>query len=113
MLPCQFFCKMTDLGVARGDRCGFAYGINSNTQIVGSSGVCRGGVNAFLWENGSIVNLNTLIPKNSGLHLVYAFYISDRGEIAGVGVPPGVSVYDVDAKGHAFLLIPDDDDDHH
>jgi probable HAF family extracellular repeat protein len=97
---------MTDLGAAPGDRCGFAYGINASTQIVGASGVCHGGVDAFLWENGAIYNLNDLIPSNSPLHLVYGLDISDRGEITGLGVPPGVSVYDVETLGHAFLLVP-------
>src|SRR5262249_13994124 len=56
-------------------------------------------VRAFLWENGSIVDLNTLIPSGSPLHLQFAETITDRGEIAGTGV---------DALGnvHAFLLIP-------
>jgi len=56
-------------------------------------------VRAFLWEDGSIVDLNTLIPSGSALHLQFAETINDRGEIAGTGV---------DAQGsvHAFLLIP-------
>ena len=65
---------------------------------------------AFLWENGGpMVDLNTLIPADSALHLVFALYINDRGEIAGNGVPPGVSLDDFlqdESLGHAFLLIP-------
>ena len=54
-----------------------------------------GNARAFLWENGGpMVDLNTLIPPNSGLTLVQAFSINDRGEIAGIGVPPGVAVPD-------------------
>ena len=97
---------MTDLGSVPGAICGFAYGINSKTQVVGSSGQCHGGTDAFLWESGSIHNLNDLIPSDSSLHLVFANFISDRGEIAGTGVPPGVSPYDVDTLGHAYVLIP-------
>lgn len=56
----------------------------------------------FLWENDQIVDLNSLIPPNSPLKLVYAFAINDRGEIPGNGI---------DASGNvrAFLLIPCDD----
>ncbi len=97
---------MTDLGAVAGDVCGSAYGINSRTQVVGSNGICHGGIDAFLWERGHIYNLNDLVPSNSPLHLVYALYINDRGEITGTGVPPGVSVYDVDTLGHVFLLVP-------
>jgi len=97
---------MTDLGTVEGDICSTAYGNNSKGQIVGTAGVCLGGMDAFLWENGSIVNLNDMVPPNSILHLVFATAINDRGEIAGNGVPPGVSVYDWERLGHAFLLIP-------
>lgn len=98
--------RMIDLGAVPGDRCGFAYGINARTQIVGSNGHCHGGVDAFLWENGSIFNLNDLIAGPAPLHLVFALYITDDGLIVGTGVPPGVSVYDVDTLGHTFLLVP-------
>jgi probable HAF family extracellular repeat protein len=101
---------MTDLGAVPGDRCGFAYGINSRTQVVGSSGHCLGGVDAFLWERGAIYNLNDLIPANSPLHLVFGLSINDRGEIAGTGVPQGASPYDF-SVAHAYLLIPCEADD--
>jgi probable HAF family extracellular repeat protein len=101
----------TDLGAPTGDICSNAYGINSESQVVGTSGVCHGAVDASLWEHGSAFNLNTLIPPHSSLHLVYALSINDRGEIAGIGVPPGISVQDVESLGHAFLLIPVGDDE--
>ena len=62
-----------------------------------------------MWENGEIIDLNTLIPSNSNLQLVFALRITERGEIAGLGVPPGVLVQDTETLGHAFLLIPDGD----
>jgi|HubBroStandDraft_6_1064221.scaffolds.fasta_scaffold1033866_2 probable HAF family extracellular repeat protein len=100
---------MTDLGTV--DKCSAAYGINLQTQIVGASGLCSIPVHAFLWEHGSIVDLNTLIPPDSGLQLVYGLYINDRGSIVGLGVPPGIPVENVESQGHAFLLIPCDRDD--
>lgn len=64
---------------------------------------------AFLWENGGpMIDLNTLIPPNSSLELYDAENINDRGEIAGRGLPPGCA--DKDVCGHAFLLIPCDND---
>jgi probable HAF family extracellular repeat protein len=100
----------TDLGPPPGDICSIAHGINSEGQVVGTSGVCRGALHAVLWENGWPIDLNTAILPNSALQLVRALYINDRGEIAGLGVPPGVSPGDVGALGHAFLLIPVDRD---
>ncbi len=97
-----------DLGTVGNDPCSYASAINAQTQVVGASAPgCNfsgSAVRAFLWENGSIVDLNTLIPSGSALHLQYAETINDRGEIAGTGV---------DALGnvHAFLLIPCGDGD--
>jgi hypothetical protein len=48
------------------------------------------------------VDLNTLIPRGSALHLFKGVDINDRGEIAGFG---GLSNGDI----HAFLLIPCDE----
>jgi len=97
---------LTDLGQLPGTRCGVAFGINESGQVVGTNGICHGGIDATIWERGSLQDLNDLIPANSSLHLVYATQINDCGEIAGTGVPPGVSVYDVGTKGHVYLLIP-------
>lgn len=84
------------------------WSINSKGQVVGHSGI-RDVVklHAFLWENGGpMIDLNTRIPLNSPLQLVRAFDINDRGEIASLGVPPGVPPEDVEISGHAYVLIP-------
>ncbi len=54
---------------------------------------------AFRWQNGSMVDLNTLIPASATLYLVAPETINDLGEIAGVGL-------DSNLNQHAFLLIP-------
>jgi hypothetical protein len=59
-----------------------------------------------LWEKGSIVDLNTLIPPGSSLQLADAEGINDRAEIVGIGVPPGVPPGNWITQGHGFLLIP-------
>lgn len=100
---------MTDLGTLHGDPCSTSQSINSSGQIVGASeSMCPGFfTEAFLWENGGhMVDLNTLIPSGSSLQLTGASWINDRGEITGRGVPQGCD--NVDTCGHAFLLIPCD-----
>jgi probable HAF family extracellular repeat protein len=103
---------MTDLGNLGRTSSGWA--INSQHQIVGASRIddTPGNARAFLWENGGpIVDLNTLIPANSSLLLVYAVNINDQGEIAGLGVPAGCQPADYLLCGRAYLLIPDGDCD--
>jgi uncharacterized membrane protein len=66
---------------------------------VGNSLVCDGSFsNAFLWENGELVDLNTLVPLNSP-HLIFAIGINERGEISAG-----------DANG-VVLLVPISRDD--
>jgi probable HAF family extracellular repeat protein len=101
----------TDVGHLDGDCYSEAWALNRRSQVVGDSFGCGAILqhHAFLWENGSLVDLNSLIPLGSSLEVVFANSINDRGEIAGSGVPPGVSPADVFNLGHAFLLIPCDD----
>jgi probable HAF family extracellular repeat protein len=72
-----------DLGTLRGDVLSYAFGINNLGQVVGgscdASGICR----AFLWQDGRMTDLNTLLSPNAPLYLVYAYDINDRGEIVG------------------------------
>jgi probable HAF family extracellular repeat protein len=84
-----------------GDTCAGANSINSTGQAVGGSGPCLvAEVHAFLWENGGpIVDLNTLVASNSGVRLLDALFINDRGEIAAVGLLPN-------GNQHIFLLTP-------
>jgi probable HAF family extracellular repeat protein len=98
--------QVTDLGTVDNDPCSIATGLNDETQVVGWSAPtdCVNFDNArpFLWEHGSLVDLNDLIPPNSPLQLVYAYEINQRGEIAGNG-------WDTHGNEHAFLLLPCDD----
>jgi probable HAF family extracellular repeat protein len=97
--------KPTDLGVLTGYPSSFAYAVNSKGQITGgltnTAGACPPSHSAaFLWENGDMVDLNTLVPPHPGIQLTGCeAYINDRGEIVTLGILS-------DGDTHAFLLIP-------
>jgi probable HAF family extracellular repeat protein len=104
---------LTDLGTLDGDCYSFADSINSRGQIVGSSYSCDGStIRAFLWQNGSISDLNDLIPPDSALQLVgcppdgLCLSIFDNGDIAAFGTEPGSGCNNGDPCGTAVLLQP-------
>jgi probable HAF family extracellular repeat protein len=103
---------MTDLGTLTGYPCSRANSVNAQRQVVGNVSFCEFAHHAVLWEReGSLVDLNSLIPPNSSLELTNAWDINDRGEIAGIGVPAGCQPDDAETCGHAYLLVPDGDCD--
>ena len=101
---------MTDLGVLPGDSLSEALDINDEGQIVG---VSLPSFRAFIYENGKLWDLNSLIAHDSPLFLIGANGINDRGEITGEacivvdgGCPLGNNI-------PAFLAVPEaggDDD---
>jgi len=76
-----------------------ALGINDVGQVVGLSSPPDGPQRACLWSNGTIQDLNSLIPNNSGWTLYDAYDINNKGQIVGNGVAP-------DGERRAFLLTP-------
>lgn len=109
--------KAIDLGVLPGDSCSNAYYVNLRGQVVGTSEnreFCSifVGEHAFLWEKGGpMIDLNAVIPPHPDLELTYAVAINDRGEIAGFGVPPGCAPQDYEQCGHAYVLLPCEDNE--
>jgi uncharacterized membrane protein len=100
--------KPLDLGVLPGFTHSIAFSINSKSQVVGcvtnklaSGCICEFNVCAhgFLWENGTMYDLNKLIPHGSGVKLMLPLNINDHGEIATWGTPDGLYT-------HAILLVP-------
>jgi probable HAF family extracellular repeat protein len=93
---------LVDLAQAGTVQCSYATSINAKTQVVGTSSDCVSIGHVFLWEDGSMVDLNALILPNSALFLEITETINDQGEIAGTGL-------DVNGNTHAFLAIPCDE----
>ena len=90
-----------DLGTLPGDAISEALGINEQGQVVGVSyGAGFTNPRAFIWQNGVMTDLNTLIPSNSSLYLQVGQEINDLGEIVGDATDQSTG------KNPAFLLVP-------
>jgi probable HAF family extracellular repeat protein len=94
---------MRDLGLLPGDVNSLAASINNKTQVVGKSDDPSGNSRAFLWQNGVMTDMNTLIPANFPLYLIEALGINDRGQITGYAVVIATGEF------HGFLGIPCDE----
>lgn len=84
--------KMIDLGTL-GGALSSANGINSAGQVVGSSTLANGGVAEFLYENGTMHNLQDLVAGFTDIQMAQ---INESGQIIGTGL--------VNGKWHGFLL---------
>jgi len=85
--------KMSDLGIR-----GHAFAINDSRKIVGTlAPEGRGRPRGFLWENGIVCDVNTLIAGDT-YRIEAAYRINDRGQILCSGVGDG--------HLHALLLKP-------
>jgi probable HAF family extracellular repeat protein len=102
--------KIKDLGRVDSDACSRAYGLNELGQVVGGSGDCHAFLHAFVWEKGGLMlDLNKLIPPDSGWVLTNAININDRGEILAKAAPVGFTPNDDADLGHLALLVPCDE----
>jgi probable HAF family extracellular repeat protein len=72
-----------DLGTLPGDVYSEAHGINERRQVVGISCAADGSCRAFLWQNGVMRDLNTLVTPGYAGILTTAQDINDRGVITG------------------------------
>ena len=81
--------KVSALPELTGDTYSYAGGVNDSGLIVGTcvtNGSDPGGARATLWDNGQAIDLNSLLPANSGWILTSAGSISNSGEITGTGL---------------------------
>lgn len=91
--------RPVDLGGGDGS---FAYGINSDAQIVGSMMLDDGRRVATFWHAGSTIpiDLNTLVALQTGDFLTYAYGINDAGQIIAL------SSNQAGTEFYAYLLTP-------
>jgi len=93
--------SLIELAVFDIDPYALAEKINNQGQIVGFSGQSGSDcitAHPLLWENGTMIDLQTQIPADSGWLLEQASCINDRGQIAAFGWHNG--------ELHACLLTP-------
>jgi probable HAF family extracellular repeat protein len=95
-----FLCKgpgkpLRDLGTLPGDGYSSAFGVNNLGQVIGDS---FDGVRSrpFLWSDGQMRDVNSLIPADSGWQIQSIGAINDLGQMVGAAVRGGQS--------HAVLL---------
>jgi probable HAF family extracellular repeat protein len=89
---------MKDLGDLGGGA-SQAFAISNNAMVVGTSTLVNGTDRAFLWTQvRGMIDLNTLLPPDSGWVLIAAWGVNDKGQIAGVGLHNGAK--------HAFRYNP-------
>lgn len=92
---------LQDLGTLPGDTYSSAAHINNFGQVVGWSAPADFATyRGFIWSDGVMQDLNTLIPADSGWQITFVNGINDLGQIVGSGIHNG--------QPHAFLLtIPE------
>jgi len=105
--------SMQDLGTLGGVN-SQAMAINNAGQIVGMANTSQPGkwlwfndetttqsqiAHAFLYQNGQMIDLNSVIPAGLGWTLISANLINNLGQIVGLGLA-------ADGTDHYFLLTP-------
>src|SRR5215212_2677886 len=100
--------KLQDLGTLGGNST--AWDINDSSQVVGYSYTSAGAKHAFLKESGQpMIDLNSLIPADSGWTIRDARAINTDGQIAATGDKEGVGQHALlqpQATLHRLLTTP-------
>jgi probable HAF family extracellular repeat protein len=93
-----------DLGTLPGHLTSQASGINERSEVVGTSCPAVGPCSAFLWREGVMVDMNTLVVPGHSDHLENAQDINDSGRITGRALNL------VTGERSAFLATPTNHD---
>ena len=100
--------QFTDI-VGEGSPYTVAFGINDQGRAVGATwvidpNVCRDcySPHAFIYRDGKLILLDSMLPADSGWRLTYAYAINNTGRIVGQGI--------IDGQVHAFMLLLDSND---
>jgi probable HAF family extracellular repeat protein len=92
--------KMQDLGVVGNDSFSYGFSINDAGEIVGiSANADFSVVRAFVRQNSTLVDLNTLVTGNNSLYLLTACFVNSKGAITGIAL-------DSAGQEHAYLATP-------
>lgn len=88
---------MHDLGTLPGGDISYAFAINNRGDVVGNADTADRGT-VFLYTDGRMYDLNSLLDPNPGYAIVQVRAINDKGQIAGSAL--------IDRELHAVLLSP-------
>jgi len=88
--------QMIDMGTLGGTS-SVATAVNALGQAVGNSTLASGAKQPFFYANGTMVNLNAVVPGLSNINPDNV-YLNDAGQIAGTG--------SIGGQQHAFVLTP-------
>ena len=91
---------MKDLGTLPGDVASVAIGLNDAGMVTGLSLDADFNPTAFLWQNGVMTNLNSLIRSDSPLFLMQPCSVNSRGQIIGLALQKSTG------QLHGFLATP-------
>jgi len=91
---------MIDLGTL-GGTVSFPFAMNNQGHVIGDSEDHLNSAVPFLYRNGQMVNVNSLLPPNSDWEIDAALYINDAGQIAGFGSHNGEFAW--------YILTPGND----